>query len=110
MVFLPPMASCSREPDPRRDLGPRKIARGVARIQVTLEETLYLGNLVAKRDWGHAKDCVEGMHMLLEANKADDFVLATGEMHSVREMVELSFAQGRLARRADVPRLLLHLS
>ncbi len=71
----------------------RKITRGVARIEVGLEDTLYLGNLSAKRDWGHARDYVEGMHMILQADKADDFVLATGEMRSVREMVELSFAQ-----------------
>ena len=71
----------------------RKITRGVARIEVGLEETLYLGNLEAKRDWGHAKDYVEGMHKILQADKPDDFVLATGETRSVREMVELSFAQ-----------------
>src|ERR687888_972274 len=71
----------------------RKITRGLARIEVGLEETLYLGNLEAKRDWGHAKDYVEGMHKILQADKADDFVLATGETHSVRELVELSFAQ-----------------
>ena len=71
----------------------RKITRGVARIEVGLEETLYLGNLSAKRDWGHARDYVEGMHRILQADKPDDFVLATGVMHSVREMVELSFAQ-----------------
>ncbi|MCW2079596.1 UNVERIFIED_ORG: GDPmannose 4,6-dehydratase [Bradyrhizobium japonicum] len=71
----------------------RKITRGVARIEVGLEEALYLGNLEAKRDWGHARDYVEGMHKILQADKPDDFVLATGEMHSVREMVELSFAQ-----------------
>jgi len=71
----------------------RKITRGVARIEVGLEETLYLGNLSAKRDWGHARDYVEGMHMILQADKPDDFVLATGETRSVREMVELSFAQ-----------------
>jgi GDPmannose 4,6-dehydratase len=71
----------------------RKITRGVARIEVGLEETLYLGNLSAQRDWGHARDYVEGMHKILQADKPDDFVLATGEMHSVREMVELSFAQ-----------------
>ena len=71
----------------------RKITRGVARIEVGLEETLYLGNLSAKRDWGHARDYVEGMHKILQADKPDDFVLATGETHSVREMVELSFAQ-----------------
>ncbi|MGX1325068.1 GDPmannose 4,6-dehydratase [Bradyrhizobium sp. USDA 377] len=71
----------------------RKITRGVSRIEVGLEDTLYLGNLEARRDWGHARDYVEGMHKILQADKADDFVLATGEMHSVREMVELSFAQ-----------------
>ncbi|UVO31823.1 GDP-mannose 4,6-dehydratase [Bradyrhizobium arachidis] len=71
----------------------RKITRGVARIELGIEDTLYLGNLEAKRDWGHAKDYVEGMHMILQAEKPDDFVLATGETHSVREMVELSFAE-----------------
>ena len=70
----------------------RKITRAVARIEVGLEQTLYLGNLSAKRDWGHARDYVEGMHKILQADKPDDFVLATGEMHSVREMVALSFA------------------
>src|SRR5688572_1494357 len=71
----------------------RKITRAVARIEVGLEQTLYLGNLEAKRDWGHARDYVEGMHMILQADAPDDFVLATGEMHSVRELVELSFAE-----------------
>jgi GDPmannose 4,6-dehydratase len=71
----------------------RKITRGVARIEVGLEETLYLGNLEAKRDWGHARDYVEGMHKILQADAPDDFVLATGETHSVRELVELSFAE-----------------
>ncbi|WGR73889.1 MULTISPECIES: GDP-mannose 4,6-dehydratase [unclassified Bradyrhizobium] len=71
----------------------RKITRGVARIELGLEDTLYLGNLEAKRDWGHAKDYVEGMHMILQADAPDDFVLATGEMRSVREMVERCFAQ-----------------
>ena len=71
----------------------RKITRGVARIEVGLEDALYLGNLEAKRDWGHARDYVEGMHMILQADDPDDFVLATGEVHSVREMVELSFGQ-----------------
>ncbi|TWA92018.1 GDP-mannose 4,6-dehydratase [Bradyrhizobium stylosanthis] len=71
----------------------RKITRAVARIEVGLEDTLYLGNLEAKRDWGHARDYVEGMHMILQAKKPDDFVLATGETRSVREMVELAFAE-----------------
>jgi GDPmannose 4,6-dehydratase len=71
----------------------RKITRAVARIEVGGEDTLYLGNLEAKRDWGHAKDYVEGMHLILQADKPDDFVLATGETRSVREMVELAFAE-----------------
>jgi GDPmannose 4,6-dehydratase len=71
----------------------RKITRSVARIEVGLEDTVYLGNLEAKRDWGHARDYVEGMHSILQADEADDFVLATGETRSVREFVELAFAE-----------------
>jgi GDPmannose 4,6-dehydratase len=71
----------------------RKIARGVARIEVGLDEALYLGNLEAKRDWGHARDCVEGMHMILQTDAPDDFVLATGDTRSVREFVELALAE-----------------
>ncbi|MDA9427397.1 MULTISPECIES: GDP-mannose 4,6-dehydratase [Bradyrhizobium] len=71
----------------------RKITRAVARIEVGIEDTLYLGNLEAKRDWGHAKDYVEGMHLIMQADKPGDFVLATGETRSVREMVELSFRE-----------------
>jgi GDPmannose 4,6-dehydratase len=71
----------------------RKITRGIARIEAGLEATLYLGNLEAKRDWGHARDYVEGMHMILQADAPDDFVLATGETRSVREFVELAFAE-----------------
>jgi GDPmannose 4,6-dehydratase len=71
----------------------RKITRGVARIEVGLEGTIYLGNLEAKRDWGHARDYVEGMHMILQADAPDDFVLATGETHAVREFIELAFAE-----------------
>lgn len=66
----------------------RKITRGLARISLGLEDTLYLGNLDAKRDWGHARDYVEGMWRMLQHHTADDFVLATGEMHSVREFAE----------------------
>ncbi|MET4290122.1 GDPmannose 4,6-dehydratase [Bradyrhizobium sp. LB8.2] len=77
----------------------RKITRGVSRIEVGLEDTLYLGNINAKRDWGHAKDYVEGMHLMLQAAQPDDFVLATGETRSVREMVELSF--GHVDRRIE---------
>jgi GDPmannose 4,6-dehydratase len=71
----------------------RKITRAVARIEAGLEETVYLGNLEAKRDWGHAQDYVEGMHAILQADAPDDFVLATGETRSVREFVELAFAE-----------------
>jgi GDPmannose 4,6-dehydratase len=71
----------------------RKITRAVARIELGLEETVYLGNLEAKRDWGHARDYVEGMHAILQAEQPDDFVLATGETRSVREFVELAFAE-----------------
>ena len=71
----------------------RKITRSVARIETGLEDTLYLGNLEAKRDWGHARDYVEGMHRILQADAPDDFVLATGETRSVREFVELAFAE-----------------
>ena len=71
----------------------RKITRGVARIEVGMDEAIYLGNLEARRDWGHARDYVEGMHMILQAERPDDFVLATGETRSVREFIELAFAE-----------------
>jgi GDPmannose 4,6-dehydratase len=70
----------------------RKITRAVAAISLGMQETLYLGNLDAKRDWGHARDYVEGMWRILQQDKPDDYVLATGENHSVREFVELAFA------------------
>ena len=73
----------------------RKITRGVARIETGLEDTLYLGNLEARRDWGHARDYVEGMHKILQADVPDDFVLATGEARSVREFVELRVCRSR---------------
>ena len=69
----------------------RKITRAAAAIERGLQERLYLGNLDARRDWGHARDFVEGMWLMLQQEKADDYVLATGEMHSVREFVERSF-------------------
>ena len=70
----------------------RKITRGVARIEVGLDECLYLGNVEAKRDWGHARDFVEGMWRILQQPTPDDYVLATGETRSVREFVEIAFA------------------
>ena len=69
----------------------RKITTAVARILVGEQQTLYLGNLDAKRDWGHARDYVEGMWMMLQMDKPDDYVLATGETHSVREFTEKAF-------------------
>lgn len=71
----------------------RKITRAVAAIHHGRQEKLYLGNLDAKRDWGHARDYVEGMWRILQQDEPDDYVLATGEMHSVREFVELAFAE-----------------
>jgi GDPmannose 4,6-dehydratase len=71
----------------------RKITRAVAAIHFGLQDKLYLGNLDAKRDWGHARDYVEGMWMILQQDEPDDFVFATGETHPVREFVELAFAE-----------------
>jgi GDPmannose 4,6-dehydratase len=69
----------------------RKITRSVARISLEIEKVLYLGNLDAKRDWGHAKDYVEAMWKILQEKKPDDFVIATGEQYSVREFVTWAF-------------------
>jgi len=68
----------------------RKITRGLARIKVGLQDRLYLGNLDAKRDWGHARDYVEMQWRMLQQNEPRDYVIATGEQHSVREFVNLS--------------------
>jgi len=70
----------------------RKISRGAAAIQLGLQKNLYLGNMDATRDWGHARDYVDGMWRIVQHDEPEDFVLATGESHSVREFVELSFA------------------
>jgi len=69
----------------------RKISRSVANIVCNKQECVYLGNLEAKRDWGHARDYVEGMWMMLQQESPEDFVLATGETHTVREYVEKAF-------------------
>jgi GDPmannose 4,6-dehydratase len=69
----------------------RKVTDGVARIKLGIEEKLYLGNLDAMRDWGFAGDYVEAMWLMLQQAKPDDYVVATGEKHSVRELVELAF-------------------
>jgi GDPmannose 4,6-dehydratase len=71
----------------------RKITRAVAGIHLGVQKTLYIGNLDSKRDWGHARDYVEGMWRILQQDKPDDYVLATGETHSVREFIELAFSK-----------------
>jgi GDPmannose 4,6-dehydratase len=70
----------------------RKITRAAAAIKLGLQDKLYLGNLDSVRDWGHARDYVEGMWMIMQQDEPDDYVLATGERHSVREFVERAFA------------------
>ena len=70
----------------------RKITRAAARIKLGLQNRLYLGNLDAKRDWGYAGDYVEAMWLMLQAEKPEDYVIATGETHSVREFCEITFA------------------
>jgi GDPmannose 4,6-dehydratase len=77
----------------------RKITRAAASIELGLQDRLFLGNLDAQRDWGHARDYAEGMWMVLQQDEADDYVLATGEMHTVREFVELAF--GHLDRQVE---------
>jgi GDPmannose 4,6-dehydratase len=69
----------------------RKITRAVASIKCGLQHKVFLGNLDARRDWGHARDFVEGMWLMLQQDRPDDYVLATGESHSVREFVEKAF-------------------
>jgi GDPmannose 4,6-dehydratase len=71
----------------------RKITRAAVRISLGIQKKLYLGNLDSKRDWGHAKDYVYGMWLILQHDRPDDFVLATGETHTVREFVELAFKE-----------------
>src|SRR6476646_10240872 len=83
---------------PRRGEGfvTRKITRAVAHILAGLENTLYLGNLDAKRDWGYAKEYVEAMWLMLQQDEPGDYVVATGETHSVREFLEEAFAHADL--------------
>ena len=95
----------------------RKITDGVARIHHGLSKELRLGNLDAKRDWGYAGDYVKAMWLMLQQKEADDYVIATGESHSVRDFVELAFSavgldqqeyvkmDERFMRPADVPEL-----
>ena len=74
----------------------RKVARAAARIKTGLDEKVYLGNLEAKRDWGYAKEYVEAMWLMLQQEKPDDYVVATGETHSVREFVTEAFSHAGL--------------
>ena len=71
----------------------RKISRAVAAIELGLQEKLYIGNLDARRDWGHARDFVRGMWLMLQQETPEDFVLATGEDHSIREFIERGFGE-----------------
>jgi GDPmannose 4,6-dehydratase len=72
----------------------RKVTRAVGRIRHGLQEQLYIGNLDARRDWGYAADYVEAMWLMLQQETPDDYVIATGVSHSVRELCELAFAKG----------------
>jgi GDPmannose 4,6-dehydratase len=80
----------------------RKITRAVAHIQAGLQDKLYLGNLDSKRDWGYAKDYVEAMWLMMQQERPDDFVIATGETHSVREFLEEAFSYAGLDWRTYV--------
>jgi GDPmannose 4,6-dehydratase len=71
----------------------RKITRGVARIALGLQGVLFMGNLDAKRDWGHAKDYVKAMWLMLQADKPQDYVIATGTTTSVRDFLQMAFAE-----------------
>jgi len=77
----------------------RKVTRAVAAIHHGLQDRLYIGNLDAKRDWGHARDYIDGMWRILQHPQPDDFVLATGESHTVRELIEIAF--GVVGRKID---------
>src|SRR4051812_2203455 len=85
---------CFNHEGPRRGLEfvTRKVSNGVARIKLGLQERLTLGNLDAARDWGYAGDFVEAMWLMLQQDEPDDYVIATGETHTIRELLELAFA------------------
>ena len=80
----------------------RKVTRAASRIKVGLQEKLFLGNLEARRDWGYARDYVEAMWLMLQQPKGDDYVVATGEAHTVRELCEAAFAHAGLDYREHV--------
>jgi GDPmannose 4,6-dehydratase len=71
----------------------RKLTRGLARIKLGLQERIYIGNLDARRDWGHARDYVQAMWLMLQQSEPEDYVIATGQQHSVREMIEIAAAE-----------------
>ena len=79
----------------------RKITRAVVRIKESVQSCLYLGNLDAKRDWGHAKDYIEAMWMMMQQKTPDDYIIATGETHSVREFLELAFKEAGIEIRSN---------
>jgi GDPmannose 4,6-dehydratase len=85
---------CFNHEGPRRGLEfvTRKVSNGVARIKLGLQDKITLGNLEAARDWGYAGDFVEAMWLMLQQDEPDDYVIATGETHSIRELLELAFA------------------
>jgi len=74
----------------------KKIVEGIARIKAKLQDKLYLGNLDAKRDWGYAPEYVEAMWLMLQQDKPDDFVIATGETHTIKEFVEAAFERAKI--------------
>src|SRR3989338_8477131 len=80
----------------------RKITRGVARIKLGLQDKLILGNIDAKRDWGHSRDYMEAIHMIMQHDKPEDWVMATGEYHTVREFMEEVFKYHGLDRKSVV--------
>jgi GDPmannose 4,6-dehydratase len=80
----------------------RKITRAVARIKAGLQEKVYLGNLEAKRDWGYAPEYVEAMWRMLQQDTPDDYVVATGETHTVQEFLEVAFARAGLDAKKHV--------
>ena len=92
----PPRGSCSttRARAAASSSSPRKVTHGVARIKLGLDRSSRLGNLDAKRDWGFAGDYVQAMWLMLQQDEPDDYVVATGETHSVRELCEVAFASG----------------
>ena len=92
-TYSPAAAYCSTTNPPRRGetFVTRKITRAAARIKLGVQRELYLGNLDAKRDWGFAGDYVQAMWMMLQAEQPDDYVIATGETHTVREFLDRAF-------------------